>query len=159
MRMLFLFIMLALLSGCSTARNPTALNNLQIKVAQLERKVTERDNEILALKDDIKLLGEEMDYLASDTSGAVTRYDEDAIALDPPVIRSNPSDEQFVRVPVSVQQVQLALKGAGYYQGSIDGKFGNNSQKAVRAFQKDNNMVVDGIIGKQTWGELKAFLD
>lgn len=37
-----------------------------------------------------------------------------------------------------------------------DGKFGKNTEKAVKAFQKDHKLVVDGIVGKNTWAALDA---
>jgi hypothetical protein len=38
----------------------------------------------------------------------------------------------------------------GYLYASTHGRFGNDTDKAVRAFQKDNHLTVDGIIGKNT---------
>lgn len=35
-----------------------------------------------------------------------------------------------------------------------DGDFGTNTLTAVRAFQRDNNLEVDGIVGKMTWSKL-----
>lgn len=35
-----------------------------------------------------------------------------------------------------------------------DGEFGTNTLTAVRAFQRDNNLEVDGIVGKMTWSAL-----
>jgi N-acetylmuramoyl-L-alanine amidase len=49
-----------------------------------------------------------------------------------------------------VSKVQRALRDRGYYTGSIDGIFGTATKRAVEQFQKDNNLKVDGIAGKQT---------
>ena len=54
-----------------------------------------------------------------------------------------------------VKQIQQALKDAGY-KVSVDGDFGNQTDAAVRQFQKKNNLKVDGIVGKITWGKLQA---
>jgi hypothetical protein len=35
-----------------------------------------------------------------------------------------------------------------------DGKFGTLTDRAVREYQKANNLTVDGVVGGQTWGEL-----
>ena len=40
--------------------------------------------------------------------------------------------------------------------GSIDGIFGSQTEKAVRSFQEQNGLVVDGIVGKNTWSKLAA---
>jgi peptidoglycan hydrolase-like protein with peptidoglycan-binding domain len=46
----------------------------------------------------------------------------------------------------------------GYDCGSFgaDGQFGTATEKAVRAFQKDHGLTVDGVIGKNTWAALDA---
>lgn len=36
----------------------------------------------------------------------------------------------------------------------VDGVFGNNTENAVKAFQKENSLTVDGIIGPNTWKTL-----
>ncbi|MBP3706506.1 MAG: spore cortex-lytic enzyme [Clostridia bacterium] len=49
-----------------------------------------------------------------------------------------------------VYTIQQILKQKGYYNGSLDGVFGTATKNAVMAFQKDNNLKVDGIAGKET---------
>ena len=46
--------------------------------------------------------------------------------------------------------LQLVLKSYGYYDGKIDGKFGNISKNALISFQNTNNIKADGIVGTQT---------
>ncbi len=36
----------------------------------------------------------------------------------------------------------------------VDGSFGAATEKAVKEFQKQNGLVVDGIVGEKTWGSL-----
>ncbi len=48
-----------------------------------------------------------------------------------------------------VKSVQQALKEKGLYQGAIDGKMGRSTKKAVRLFQKQNNLQEDGFISPQ----------
>lgn len=38
--------------------------------------------------------------------------------------------------------------------GSVDGIFGGKTEMAVRTFQEQNDLVVDGIVGKNTWAKL-----
>ncbi|HQP10627.1 MAG TPA: peptidoglycan-binding domain-containing protein, partial [Candidatus Omnitrophota bacterium] len=66
--------------------------------------------------------------------------------------------QEILRVPVSAEEVQQALKGAGYYDGAIDGKLGSGSQRAIKAFQKDHGLESDGIVGQKTWAELKNYV-
>jgi peptidoglycan hydrolase-like protein with peptidoglycan-binding domain len=42
----------------------------------------------------------------------------------------------------------------GYYFGEIDGKFGSKTEAAVKAFQNDRKLFVDGVIATQTWNAL-----
>ncbi|MEM7717029.1 MAG: peptidoglycan-binding protein [Cyanobacteria bacterium P01_A01_bin.68] len=45
----------------------------------------------------------------------------------------------------------------GYYFGKIDGVFGYQTQAAIKSFQNDKQIVVDGVIGSQTWDYLMEF--
>lgn len=55
--------------------------------------------------------------------------------------------------------IQTALKNAGYYQGTVDGKVGPKTRDAVKAFQRDNGLEADGVVGRRTWSKLKIYLD
>lgn len=46
--------------------------------------------------------------------------------------------------------VQHALTKLGFDPGSVDGKDGPNTQKAVRAFQAHASIGIDGIVGPNT---------
>lgn len=46
--------------------------------------------------------------------------------------------------------LQTDLKSLGYYKGKIDGYFGKLTYTAVKAFQKEYKLEVDGIVGNQT---------
>lgn len=54
----------------------------------------------------------------------------------------------------AVQSLQAALTGLGYSTGSIDGKFGNATLNAVKAFQRANNLTADGKAGTLTQAKL-----
>lgn len=49
-----------------------------------------------------------------------------------------------------VTKIQTKLKNWGYYHGSVDGKYGSATQKAVKEFQRKNGLTVDGIAGSAT---------
>lgn len=59
----------------------------------------------------------------------------------------------------SNEQIQTALKNAGFYEGDIDGKIGAKTRDAIMAFQKQNELKIDGIVGKNTWEILKQYLN
>jgi peptidoglycan hydrolase-like protein with peptidoglycan-binding domain len=56
----------------------------------------------------------------------------------------------------AVQSLQTALTGLGYSTGGTDGKFGNATLKAVKAFQRDNKLTADGKAGTLTQAKLYA---
>jgi len=53
-----------------------------------------------------------------------------------------------------VVKIQKKLKKLGYYHGPIDGIFGGGTYSAVKNFQRDHNLKVDGIVGEKTWKAL-----
>lgn len=55
-----------------------------------------------------------------------------------------------------VKAVQTRLKALGYYTGKLDGKFGANTQAAVRSFQARNALSVDGKVGPRTLARLNS---
>ena len=92
-----------------------------------------------------------------------------------PAVSEIPSPAMQVRAPAGIEskleplppagpykpssrEIQTALKNAGYYAGTVDGKIGPQSKKAIEAFQKDNNLKVDGKVGPKTWAILSSYL-
>jgi peptidoglycan hydrolase-like protein with peptidoglycan-binding domain len=53
----------------------------------------------------------------------------------------------------SVRSVQQALASRGYSIG-VDGKFGAETERAVRTFQRHQGLSADGIVGPDTLGKL-----
>lgn len=134
------------LVGCASTQQKTALNQLQMQVADLERQVGEKDDEIADLQD-------EVDRLNVDLQKKTKMASEEAIK---PLSKK---DGEIIRVGASVGQVQIALKKAGYYDGAIDSKLGENTKRAIVQFQKDNNLNADGLLGKKTWEKLKTYFE
>ena len=59
-----------------------------------------------------------------------------------------------------VRTLQDSLSSLGYNIGTAgsDGIFGSDTQSAVRQFQTDNSLTVDGIVGPETWTSLQSHL-
>ena len=53
-----------------------------------------------------------------------------------------------------VREIQTRLKRWGYYTGNIDGIYGKKTVAAVKYFQRQNGLTVDGICGEQTLAAL-----
>lgn len=56
------------------------------------------------------------------------------------------------------KEIQTALKNAGFYAGTIDGKVGPRTKKAILDFQKANALKADGKVGPKTWAALEKYL-
>ena len=46
-------------------------------------------------------------------------------------------------------RVQRQLAAAGYYRGAIDGISGDGTRRAIRNYERDNGLPVDGQIDNQ----------
>ena len=68
------------------------------------------------------------------------------------------SGKNEVRMP-NGKEIQLALKKAGYYQGTVDGQIGSKTKDAIKKFQSANGLTPDGVIGSRTWQLLSKYLD
>lgn len=56
----------------------------------------------------------------------------------------------------AVTDLQAKLKKLGFYKGNLDGIFGSLSDSAVKDFQRDKNLKVDGVAGPKTLGALNG---
>ncbi len=67
--------------------------------------------------------------------------------LDPPTVKKGSKGD-------AVRMLQQILTDFTYDPGAVDGDFGSKTEKAVKEFQKDFSLVVDGIVGFKTWAML-----
>lgn len=60
-----------------------------------------------------------------------------------------------------VTQLQKDLAALGYSLGicGIDGDYGTATESAVKAFQKDHQLVQDGVTGPKTWAAIQAAVE
>jgi hypothetical protein len=81
------------------------------------------------------------------SAGAWINPEENVKPKAKPVLREGSNGE-------SVRLLQSALSVLGYKLGGIDGVFGEKTEKAVKAFQRDNDLADDGVCGPKTWTAL-----
>ncbi|MGI6214279.1 MAG: peptidoglycan-binding domain-containing protein [Christensenellales bacterium] len=55
-----------------------------------------------------------------------------------------------------VKNLQQKLRDLGYLKGSADGDFGKETEDALKAFQRRNNLTADGIAGRATLSRLNS---
>lgn len=137
---LMALIFMLSLTGCATARKQKDLQiqGLRNQISILETQLQAKDDEIMNLRDALAKATEEKKAVTKDIAK------KKVIAE----VKSRPN----------VKQIQIALANAGYNPGRIDGKMGKQTRDAIRAFQRTNNLAVDGKVGKRTWALLKEYL-
>lgn len=99
-------------------------------------------------------------------TGEITTNVEPANMVASEVIPPTASAQQAaVKVTPLVQSaidktkdIQRALKNAGFDVGTIDGKIGPKTKKAIEDFQRSKGLKVDGKVGPMTWSELEKYL-
>lgn len=84
---------------------------------------------------------------SSSSSKAASKYPTvDSIAK----IGSAPATSRKGDSGTKVVKLQQALECLGYYDGAIDGNYGNGTYNAVKRFQQKRGMKADGIAGSST---------
>ena len=123
------------LSGCATVkRKDLEIQGLKNNITVLNQQIQAKDEEINTLKD--ALSKAEAEKQALTTRKKIGE------------VKSRPN----------IKQIQAALRNAGFDPGRVDGKMGKATHDAIKAFQKANNLIADGKVGKQTWLLLKEYL-
>jgi peptidoglycan hydrolase-like protein with peptidoglycan-binding domain len=69
-----------------------------------------------------------------------------------PILRNGSSGE-------AVRELQVALQETGHSPGAIDGVFGAQTEAAVKAFQQERGIAVDGVVGLITWRNIDEFAE
>ncbi|MER5357838.1 peptidoglycan-binding domain-containing protein [Streptomyces sp. NPDC002785] len=75
-------------------------------------------------------------------------------------LRANHSDTHEMLLDINstgfdVVEAQCLLREKGFSPGGFDGLYGERAKKAAKEFQGKHRLVVDGIIGPDTWRELR----
>ena len=140
----FLAILAVCLVGCASMGTVKQKNNeiqgLKSQVSVLETQVQSKDQEINGLKD--ALNAKSVEQTKTETTTTVTERTSTKVKSHP-----------------SAKDVQTALANAGYDPGKIDGHMGKQTREALKAFQKANNLTVNGKANKKTWALLGTYLN
>lgn len=99
------------------------------------------------------------------TWAAMKALYQDTLNVDVPIQLSMPA---YPGTPLrngstgpNVNIIQNALNTINNATGTlytvlVDGIFGNGTEQAVRLFQTNNNLTVDGVVGQNTWNALRS---
>jgi hypothetical protein len=119
-------LVLPVLAGCGNAQMKMLtleMRDIKTRVAQLETELGRQDESLRDLEHNVTEL--------KDTKPART------VAYKAPYKAPR-------AMPMSTRNLQLALQRKGYSPGPIDGKMGRRTQAALRAFQRDHSLAVNG---------------
>ena len=74
------------------------------------------------------------------------------VTISLPVLRQGSNPESG---PTVIEHLQLMLNERGGFPiVNVDGDFGPSTDQSVKHYQQNENLTVDGIVGKQTWTSL-----
>ncbi|MDP2044544.1 MAG: peptidoglycan-binding domain-containing protein [Candidatus Omnitrophota bacterium] len=90
--------------------------------------------------------------------GSPQTYQQNTSSWDYEDVQPAKSTTYSAPVNLNAKQIQKALKGAGFYQGPIDGKFGLKTKEAIIKFQNAYGLKAVGIVGRRTSVELNKYL-
>ena len=135
-------------TGCTTKkRHERDFTNLQNEIGQLQSEVARLDQSTKDTDAALKTIQER-----GQTPQASTGASSVLSQLTQGTIYRTPSGFEL-----PAMGIQRALKNAGYYQGTLDGKVGSRTKQAIKNFQRDNGLEADGVCGRQTWVRLQQF--
>ena len=83
--------------------------------------------------------------------------DQQIVSLQEALSQGAPAEMQVVP-GVSLKDIQIALKNAGYDPGKLDAVMGRKTRKAIKDFQKANGVSVTGKVDNDTWLLLQQYL-
>lgn len=154
--LVFVFLAVTVMfTGC--ARKPSKkqqINSLQAQVGVLTDEVARLDQSLQETRASIEseqAHSKELESQLGQSSSRLGHLREEESVIKG--IYRTPSGFELPSI-----NIQKALKSAGYYQGTLDGKIGPSTREAVKAFQRDNGLEPDGVVGKKTWNKLKTYL-
>lgn len=137
---------LVVLTGCASKKQTTKqINALHAQVGVITDELVRLDQELQSVRSGSR------GVQGVSAESSYQTIEEEASSYQGGMYRT-PSGFELPSM-----SIQKALKNAGYYQGALDGKIGPGTRDAVRAFQRDNGLKADGIVGRGTWEKLKAY--
>lgn len=124
-------------AGCSGSK--------EAKIASLEGKSLEMETRMESIEQRITAL--ELYY-----------QDLSKMKTEKPVQQEEMVSTKSTIDAMTDSDIQIALKNAGFYTGTIDGMIGPNTTNSIKEFQKANGLTPDGVAGDKTKSLLMKYL-
>jgi peptidoglycan hydrolase-like protein with peptidoglycan-binding domain len=138
----FLVLGMVFLGGCASGQQAQEISRLKSDIGLLDQRLSQIERSSLKEQPDTTWPTDVPATVSSVTTVA-----------EPQPVKTASS-----YVQPSKREIQQALKNAGFYQGSVDGKMGPQTREAIKQFQQSNGLKADGIVGRQTWSKLEPYL-
>ncbi len=78
--------------------------------------------------------------------------------MNEPTVGYGSTGTFVIQLQASLNEISWRLGIPKYNPGEVDGIFGSKTLAAVKAFQSDYNLSVDGIVGVMTWSTINEVL-
>ena len=147
LRVLGIVLVMGMLSGCAATRSRSDMARVQSQVGLLDERVTQLER-ASGMGMSAAPSSEPM-FDGAAAGGGTSRTRRDTASAGPGPTSIKPS----------TREIQQALKNAGFFQGSVDGKMGPVTREAIKEFQRVHGLTDDGVAGRKTWAKLKAYAD
>ncbi|MDP3921691.1 MAG: peptidoglycan-binding domain-containing protein [Candidatus Omnitrophota bacterium] len=141
---------LVLITGCSSRNVQKEVNMLHAQVGVITDELVRMEQSLQSLRSAIQEAENQRNDARPQFSGS--KASSAGASVTSGVYRT-PSGFELPSA-----DIQRALKNAGYYQGTLDGKVGPNTRAALKTFQSDNGLDADGVCGRNTWDKLRPYL-
>lgn len=155
--LLWLAVITFLVTGCAGGKKlKQEINLLKTQVGGLTTEVSRISEEQRLSQDALKEEEDRRTELESQIAGMQGRAGgaaQGAVTTESGMYRTPSGFE------LRATELQKALKNAGYYNGTVDGKVGSGTIDAIRRFQTDNGLDPDGVCGRKTWSKLQGFAE
>ena len=146
-QLLSIIILAVAFSGCASTQVKSQGDQMNTRVTELEKNLQAKDAEIVDLQYQVKDLTSKVEVakpVETDQGGRASQ--ESASDVGGTKIVEGSDKAQIIRVKVSPEKIQRALKSAGVYTGRVDGKIGAGTKQAIVEFQKSHGLKADGRI-------------
>ena len=100
----------------------------------------------------VKKFQQAREITADGVVGRVTWINIDEADQSHPVLKTGSTG-------LPVRRLQSRMSAVGFNTGGVDGRFGAQTEAAVKKLQQDFNLSVDGVVGSQTWQVVDALED
>jgi len=141
----------------------TGLGQIYITLGQLQEAHEAFKNALnINSNNEVALLGIQQIMDLNDMEGVTLGVEKGLKPVLPPTKKINPlkkSAAKELRLGLlNAQRIQMSLRNAGVYAGSVNGLMGHQTQQAIKKFQKMRGFEETGRINNITWQALLSYL-